>query len=274
MAIDELLRSELVTMRRRDLEVRQQLLDSGQLGGSYVPAMEAVHREHAARLRERIAVRGWPTDEIAGKDGAEAAWFIVQHAIGEPDFARQSLAKMQACAAEGKIPAWHAAYLEDRIALFEGRPQRYGTQWIDDPEDGLARPWQLEDAGRVDEWRAGAGLDPLRPIPGPGPALPMEKQESFVPPICGGINGRSGPDGGNNETSDPCQAYTHEQAGGVLSIFCIKTISCKTTTKEARTSIPPATQRFRLPTLYAYFCWMTIRRIFFCGRPFCASMVT
>jgi hypothetical protein len=34
--------------------------------------MEAVHRRNAARLRELIALHGWPAEDIAGKDGAEA----------------------------------------------------------------------------------------------------------------------------------------------------------------------------------------------------------
>lgn len=73
-------------MRAGDMRVRQELLDSGELGGSYVPRMEEMHSRNASRLRELIAVHGWPDETIAGKDGAEAAWFIVQHAIAEPEF--------------------------------------------------------------------------------------------------------------------------------------------------------------------------------------------
>jgi hypothetical protein len=76
-----------------------------------------------------------------------------------------------------RVPAWHAAYLEDRIALFEGRPQRYGSQWIDDPRDGLARPWTLAYPDRVDELRRSVGLKPLPSIPPPGPEVPPELRE-------------------------------------------------------------------------------------------------
>lgn len=142
--MNEALRAELIEMKDHDFRVRQRLLDEGKLGGFYVPEMEAVHRQNAARLREVIAEYGWPHEEIAGEDGAKAAWLIAQHAIGEPDFQRQSLQHLQRHTAEGKLPAWHAAYLEDRIAVQEGRPQRYGTQWVDDIRDGLARPFPLE----------------------------------------------------------------------------------------------------------------------------------
>ena len=179
MAKEEL-RRELLDMRAEDLRVRQELEESGELGGSYVPRMEAVHVRNAARLIELISIHGWPDEEIAGKEGAEAAWLISQHAIGEPEFQRQVLRLLHACEDAKRVPLWHAAYLEDRIALYEERPQRYGTQWIDDPRDGLARPWKLADPDRVNEWRAEVGLKPLHAIPEPGPDLPKEQQQAIA----------------------------------------------------------------------------------------------
>jgi len=177
--IDQRLRQELVAMRAEDLRVREELVASGELGGAYVPRMEEVHMRNAARLRELIELHGWPTEDVAGKDGAEAAWFITQHAIGEPEFQRRALKLIQARIAEGRVPAWHAAYLEDRIGTYECQPQRYGTQWMDDPRDGRMRPWTLGDPERVDELRAQVGLEPLHPIPEPGPDLPQENREEI-----------------------------------------------------------------------------------------------
>jgi hypothetical protein len=178
--MNEPLRNELLSMRDEDLRVRQELLDAGELGGHYVPRMEAIHKKNASRLREIIADQGWPDEPLVGADGAEAAWLIVQHAIGEPDFQRDVLKLLRESAELNSIPAWHAAYLEDRVALCENRPQRFGTQWIDDPRDGRARPWLLADPQRVDELRAGVGLKPLAPIPGPGPDLPSETQHEML----------------------------------------------------------------------------------------------
>jgi hypothetical protein len=175
----EALRQELLDMRSEDLSVREELLESGQLGGTYVPRMEAIHVKNATRLRELIERCGWPAEDIAGKDGAEAAWLIAQHAIGEPDFQRHVLRLLNECAASGRTPAWHSAYLEDRIAMYEGRPQRFGSQWLDDPRDGRVRPWKLQDPDRVDQLRASVGLGPLAPIPKPGPDLPPEQREAI-----------------------------------------------------------------------------------------------
>jgi hypothetical protein len=178
--MNELLRSELLAMQAEDLRVRQELLDAGELGGHYVPRMEEVHVRNARRLREIIAAHGWPDETLAGADGAEAAWLIVQHAIGEPELQRSVLQLLRDATKRGRVPAWHAAYLEDRIALYEDRPQRYGTQWIDDPRDGRARPWQLAEPDLVNELRASVGLKPLAPIPEPGPDLPVETQQAML----------------------------------------------------------------------------------------------
>jgi len=167
-------------MRAEDLRVRQELLDSGELGSGYVPRMEAVHIRNAARLKELIAIHGWPDEVMAGKDGAEAAWFIVQHAVGDPEFQREILRLLSARAGSQRVPLWHAAYLEDRIAMYEGRPQRFGTQWMDDPLDGRIRPWKLAEPDRVNELRAGVGLGPLRPIPERGPELSPEEQRKIA----------------------------------------------------------------------------------------------
>jgi len=177
--LNDALRQELLAMRDKDLHLRDELIASGELGGAYVPKMEDVHKRNASRLRELIDLHGWPSEDIAGKDGSEAAWLIAQHAIGEPAFQRNVLQMLHASIAKGHTPAWQAAYLEDRIAMYEGRPQRYGTQWLDDPRDGRTRPWTLADPTNVNALRAEVGLQPLPPIPDPGPELPAEERENI-----------------------------------------------------------------------------------------------
>ena len=177
--LNEALRRELLAMGEEDRRVRTELANAGELGGPYVPRMEEVHIRNAARLRALISEHGWPVEDIVGKDGSEAAWLIAQHAIGEPEFQRMALSLLQAAAANRTIPAWHAAYLEDRVAMQEGRPQRFGTQWMDDPRDGLIRPWSLAEPENANALRASVGLEPLRAIPKPGPELSNEEQRKL-----------------------------------------------------------------------------------------------
>ena len=61
----------------------------------------------------------------------------------------------------------------------EGRPQRYGTQWVQDPVDGRYRPWMLADAERVNDLRGEVGLGPMQPTPEMGPTLPPKEREEI-----------------------------------------------------------------------------------------------
>lgn len=187
--VNEELRRELLALRAEDMRLRDELVAANELGGPYVPRMEAIHVRNAARLRELVDRYGWPAEDIAGTDGAEAAWLIAQHAIGEPEFQRRALVWMTECVVEGRIPAWHVAHLEDRIAMYEGRPQRFGTQWIDDPRDGRSRPWRLADPEHVNELRAAVGLPDLHPVPEPAAELPVERRDAIRENDAGGGNG-------------------------------------------------------------------------------------
>jgi hypothetical protein len=89
------LREELIAIRAEDLRVRQELAQSGELGGSYVRRMDAVHIRNAQRLKEIIDESGWPDEQLVGEEGAKAAWFIAQHAIGFPNLQRMCLALLQ-----------------------------------------------------------------------------------------------------------------------------------------------------------------------------------
>lgn len=167
------LRKKLLAMKDYDLRVRERLAADGSLfEAGYHPEMEAVHRRNAKKLAGIIAGFGWPGASLVGEDGAEAAWLIAQHAIGEPGFQRHCLVLLQAAADAGEVPARQPAYLEDRIRVFEGRKQVYGTQ-IDYGPDGQPVPFPIEDPGHVDVRRSALGLEPI--------AVHMAKVESISP---------------------------------------------------------------------------------------------
>ena len=154
------LRQLLISLAQRDLETRERLAADGSLFDGYNAEMQAVHEENAAVLAEIIQERGWPTSAVVGEDGAEAAWLIVQHAIGLPTFQRECLRLLEKAAAIGEIPAWQPAYLIDRMLIFEGKPQVYGTSH-DWDEDGIMSPRPIADPASVDERRAAVGLPSL-----------------------------------------------------------------------------------------------------------------
>jgi hypothetical protein len=157
---DPELRDRLLAMAAHDLEVRSRLAADGSLFDGYHPEMRAVHEANADALAEYIEEHEWPTAEQVGDDGAEAAWLIVQHAISRPALCRTVLPELQRLGSMGAVPRWQAAYLEDRIRVFEGRPQVYGTSF-DWNDDGLMSPQPIEAAEQVNERRRKVGLGPL-----------------------------------------------------------------------------------------------------------------
>ncbi|MEK6300047.1 MAG: DUF6624 domain-containing protein [Acidobacteriota bacterium] len=158
--IEERLRLELLQMREADQAVRAELAADGSLFDGYHPRMEELHRRNAERLAEIIEQQGWPAISLVGEDGSDAAWMIAQHAIGEPAFQRRCLSLLTQAAADSAIPAWQPAYLEDRIRMFEDRPQLYGTQY-DWDENGEMEPWPIEDEEHIDDRRLAIGLGAL-----------------------------------------------------------------------------------------------------------------
>lgn len=131
-----------------------------ELFGGYHPQMEGVHRKHARRLVEIYEEYGWPGKSLVGEDGAEAAWIILQHNIGETGMFRRFLPILEKEAEKGEIElSWYAKTV-DRIRVFEGRPQIYGTNF-DWDEKGKLSPTTIADPSNVDRLRARVGMAPL-----------------------------------------------------------------------------------------------------------------
>jgi hypothetical protein len=156
--MNEELRAELKRMAREDQETREELLRAGKLPqGSYAPEMRRVHERNNSRMREIIAQHGWPGRSVAGEDGCEAAWLVVQHAVLEPEFQRECVPLLERAVASGEAPGWQLAYLTDRVLMHEGKAQIYGTQYLP-VKGGKSVPYIIADPENVDALRHTVGL--------------------------------------------------------------------------------------------------------------------
>ncbi len=153
-------RERLLQMRAADESLRTELAGLGQLHAGYHPAMQRVHTANAQALGDIIDRHGWPTEALVGADGAEAAWLVAQHAIGEPAFMRRCRSLIDEASARARVPRWQFAYLDDRIRVFEGGLQRHGTQVDLRPDGAFALALEGEFA-EVDARRRDVGLRPL-----------------------------------------------------------------------------------------------------------------
>lgn len=137
---------ELIQLAEKDLSVRERLASEGKLSGGYHPEMELIHRQNAARLREIIKIIGFPTVSKVGEKAGDAAWLVIQHSIGEPEFMKECYTMM--IENKNDINPLNIAYLYDRIQVFQSQPQRYGTQLT-----GEGTIFPVEDKNHLNEER-------------------------------------------------------------------------------------------------------------------------
>src|SRR5262245_66176192 len=118
--MDESLEKALLDMEAHDQKVRGELTAAGALNDTYHPRLEEIHRANSSRLRQIIAVFGWPGFTLVGDKGAKAAWRIALHSITEPAFMRQRRALLDRASEAGEAPRWQIALLQHRIPVHEG----------------------------------------------------------------------------------------------------------------------------------------------------------
>ncbi|SMQ17168.1 hypothetical protein SAMN06272771_3551 [Streptomyces sp. Ag82_O1-12] len=116
---------------------------------------------HGDRLGEIMDEVGWPTAALVGEDAARAAWLVAQHADRQLDVQRRALRLLEQAVEADAAGARELAFLRDRTLVNEGREQIYGTQVAGVREDGSPIPWPCAEPGRVDELRAGVGIEPF-----------------------------------------------------------------------------------------------------------------
>ncbi len=158
---NESLSRELVALAKDDLSVRDELVADGTLGSyGYHPRMEAVHKGNAARLATIIEQYGWPGISLVGEEGAWAAWLIAQHSIGNPPFMRHCLSLLKQAVSNSEVISWQILILEDRICMYEGKLQIYGTQF-QPSKNGELNPYPIENPESVNDRRLAVGLNTL-----------------------------------------------------------------------------------------------------------------
>lgn len=157
MMIYERIAEIIIELKNADLALRNRLIQSGGLSEGYHEEMKALHNRNAKVLNEIINDIGYPTITKVGKEGSEAAWLVIQHAIEQPRFMKKCKQLLQIAVHENEADPKSLAYLSDRIAVFEGKPQLYGTQF-DWDEDGKLSPNAFDDLAEVNKRRKALGL--------------------------------------------------------------------------------------------------------------------
>jgi len=148
-------------MQEEDQRVLQELIDFGELGETeYHPRMKAIHEKNNVRIKEIVNIHGWPGFSIVGKEGSEAAWLIVQHAVLDTVFMDECLLLLKEAVSNTEAEGWCFAYLQDRVLTMADKQQIFGTQH-DIDANGIAYPLSIEEPEKVEVLRKELGIEPL-----------------------------------------------------------------------------------------------------------------
>ncbi len=116
--------AELKALYKKDQALRKAYLKNPKKH----PWNEQIDHSNTTQLKEIIGEIGWPTISKVGRVASVQAWLLCQHADHNLKFQKKCLRLMKAEPKE-EVEPWNIQYLEDRIAVSEERPQRYGTQF-------------------------------------------------------------------------------------------------------------------------------------------------
>lgn len=152
--------TKIIKLKNTDLEFRNKLVQSGQLGEGYNEEMEKLHNRNTKILNEIIDTIGYPTVDKVGKEASEATWLVIQHSIGQPAFMKKCMKLLEIAVRENKANSKNLAFLTDRVAVFENKPQLYGTQF-DWDENGELNPNLFDNLTKVNQRRKSIGLNSL-----------------------------------------------------------------------------------------------------------------
>lgn len=158
------LRAELLRRVVEDQAIAKEYYPK-EAAGKLDPALIARRKkslsDNAARIKQIVQQYGWPSPEMVGRDGGDAAFLLMQHS--DNTFRSEMLPYVLSAYRAFKTSGQNYALLLDIVLLAEGKPQVYGTrvkpfnQW----RDHNPIPEPIADEANVDKRRAEVGLLPL-----------------------------------------------------------------------------------------------------------------
>ncbi|ARS36340.1 DUF6624 domain-containing protein [Pontibacter actiniarum] len=124
----------------------------------FMKQMRQVDSLNQAKVLPILDRYGWLPKSKIGEKAADALFVVVQHA--SLNTIEKYLPEMEELALQGEASTADAAMMRDRLLMFQGKKQRYGTQVVSYiREDGRAAVWPVEDVKNVNKRRAAAGFE-------------------------------------------------------------------------------------------------------------------
>jgi len=119
--------------------------------------MQEVDSLNQRRVLPILEQYGWLPKSKIGEKASDAIYFVVQHSNLET--IEKYLPQMEKLAQQGEASTTDAAAMRDRLLMFQGKKQLYGTQasnWV--REDGAMIIWPIEKVKKVNQRRKKLGF--------------------------------------------------------------------------------------------------------------------
>jgi len=153
-AMDQLIRLRFLAIRKDATADERAALDS-----IFQSEFHTIDVSNTARLKQLLAGRDWFKLSEVGARAAGSAFSIVQHS-DDLAFQREVLKKMEPLVGTDELTGESYALLYDRVAVQDGRPQRFGSQGADCKQGKYMTPSNVEDPTNLDRRRAALGMEP------------------------------------------------------------------------------------------------------------------
>jgi hypothetical protein len=170
---DVALRDELLKRMKAEQDVRFEFMRVNTNGAAFTPAgrdkpevkivwekMHAIDKDNLVWFKGVVRKKGWPGKAMVGRDGAQGAFLIAQHAVTDLEFMAECRKLLVAAHQAGDAEGEWVALLTDRLLILKDKKkQLYGSQL--ETRGGKLVPQPIEDENRVDERRKAMGMPPL-----------------------------------------------------------------------------------------------------------------
>ncbi|MCA8832460.1 DUF6624 domain-containing protein [Hymenobacter pini] len=121
--------------------------------------IETNDQRNLKTIRQLLDTHGWPTKAEVGSMGTQTVFLVIQHS--DLPTLEKYLPMAKKAADRGDLAQSAYALMQDRLLMWQGKPQIYGSQLTTDQKTGKMVFHPIADEAHVDERRAAIGMEPL-----------------------------------------------------------------------------------------------------------------
>ncbi|MCX2739670.1 DUF6624 domain-containing protein [Pontibacter anaerobius] len=124
---------------------------------AYINRMHQTDSTNQTKMLPILEKYGWLPKSSIGEKAADGIFYVVQHSNTKT--IEKYLPQMEELAKQGEASATDAAKMRDRLCMWKGEKQLYGTQAVNFIRgDGTHVIWPIEDVENVNKRRADVGF--------------------------------------------------------------------------------------------------------------------